>query len=49
MADKVDNIMEHMLSEFTFYQREELFSNKEIKTIVKLRRSHEYQLYRKDA
>jgi hypothetical protein len=31
MADKVDNIMEHMLEEFNFYTREELFSKREIK------------------
>ena len=31
MADKVDNIMERMLEEFNFYQREELFSKREIK------------------
>ena len=30
MADKVENILEHMLTEFDYYQREELFSNKEI-------------------
>ena len=49
MADKVDNIMEHMLPEFEFYQREELFSIKEIKQIVKHRRQDEYLMFRKDA
>jgi hypothetical protein len=49
MADKVDNIMEHMLQEFQYYQKEEIFSYREIKNIVKHRRSHEYQLFRKDA
>lgn len=49
MADKVENILEHMLQEFNFYQREELFSNREIKSIVKHRRAHEYQMFRKDA
>ena len=49
MADKVENILEHMLTEFDYYQREELFSNKEIKGIVKMRRAHEYKMYRKDA
>jgi len=42
MADKVDQIMEHMLEEFNFYKREELFSRKEIKGIVKSRRGQEY-------
>ena len=49
MADRVDNIMEHMLEEFNFYQIEELFSKGEIKNIVKSRRSQEYQMHRKDA
>jgi|TARA_B110000285_G_C14662063_1_gene396506 hypothetical protein len=49
MADRVDNIMEHMLEEFNFYQIEELFSKGEIKNIVKNRRSYEYQMHRKDA
>ena len=39
MADRVDNIMEHMLEEFNFYQIEELFSKGEIKNIVRLRRA----------
>ena len=49
MADKVDNIMEHMLQEFQYYHSEDIFSRKEIKAIVKSRRSHEYQMFRKDA
>ena len=49
MADRVDNIMEHMLEEFNFYQIEELFSKGEIKNIVRIRRSNEYQMHRKDA
>lgn len=49
MADKVDNIMEHMLQEFQYYQQEEIFSYREIKSIVKNRRAHEYQMFRKDA
>jgi hypothetical protein len=42
MADKVDNVLEHMLQEFNFYQTEELFSNREIKNMVKSRRAQEY-------
>ena len=38
-----------MLEEFNFYQREELFSKREIKEIVKKRRSSEYSMHRKDA
>jgi hypothetical protein len=49
MADRVDNIMEHMMEEFNFYQIEELFSKGEIKNIVRLRRASEYQMHRKDA
>ena len=49
MADKVDQIMEYMLDEFNFYQKEKLFSINEIRKIVKIRRSHEYQMFRKDA
>jgi len=49
MADRVENIMEHMLQEFNFYTREDLFSRREIRTIVKTRRSQEYLMQRKDA
>ena len=49
MADKVDNVLEHMLQEFNFYQTEDLFSNREIKNILKSRRAQEYQMHRKDA
>ena len=49
MADRVDNVLEHMLQEFNFYQTEELFSNREIKSMVKSRRAQEYQMHRKDA
>lgn len=49
MADKVDNIMEHMLQEFQYYKQHQIFSFKEIKSIVKTRRSQEYQMFRKDA
>ena len=49
MADKVDNILEHMLQEFQYYQTNELFRYKEIKEIVKKRRAQEYQMFRKDA
>ncbi len=38
-----------MLDEFNFYQQEKLFSTNEIRKIVKARRSHEYQMFRKDA
>jgi hypothetical protein len=34
--------MEYMLDEFNFYKKEKLFSLKEIRKIVKTRRSHEY-------
>ena len=30
MADKVDNIMEKIVDELTYYKEEALFSNKEI-------------------
>ena len=49
MADRVENIMEHMLQEFNFYVREDLFSKQEIKKIVKSRRGQEYEMQRKDA
>ena len=49
MADKVDNVLEHMLQEFNFYQTEDLFSSREIKNILKNRRAQEYQMHRKDA
>ena len=49
MADRVENIMEHMTPEFNFYQREQLFSHNEIRNIVKHRREDEYQMQRKDA
>jgi hypothetical protein len=42
MADKVENIMEKMMDELTYYQTEEIFSKREIKKIVKQRRNQEY-------
>ena len=42
MADKVENIMERMVDELQYYQKEELFSKREIKKLVKERRNHEY-------
>jgi U3 small nucleolar RNA-associated protein 6 len=44
----VENIIEKMLDEFSYYEKEELFTRKEIKKIVKQRRESEYQMYRKD-
>jgi len=35
MADKVENILEKMVDEFTYYKDESLFSAKEITQIVK--------------
>jgi hypothetical protein len=49
MADKVDQTMEYMVDEFNFYKKAHLFSKNEIQLIAKTRRSHEYQLFRKDA
>jgi hypothetical protein len=49
MADKVENIMERMVDELQYYQKEELFSRREIKKLVKERRNNEYQMHRKDA
>ena len=49
MADKVDNLLEKMTDELLFYSEEGIFSNKEIKKIVKKRRNQEYQMQRKDA
>jgi len=49
MADRVENVMEHMLPEFNFYTKEDLFSKQEIRKIVKERRGFEYQMHRKDA
>lgn len=49
MADKVDNTMEKMVDELTYYQNEALFSKREITLIVKQRQSDEYAMQRKDA
>ncbi len=49
MADKVENILEKMTDELQYYIKEELFSKREVKKIVKERRSQEYKLQRKDA
>jgi U3 small nucleolar RNA-associated protein 6 len=49
MADKVEAIMEQMTEELQYYLREELFSKREVKRIVKERRNFEYRLQRKDA
>jgi hypothetical protein len=42
MADKVDNLLEKMADELIFYQEETLFSDSEIRKIVKNRRKQEY-------
>jgi hypothetical protein len=44
MADKVENILEKMTDELQYYIKEELFSKREVKKIVKERRSQEYKL-----
>lgn len=49
MADKVEAVMEKMTDELHYYIREELFSKREVKKIVKERRNSEYKLQRKDA
>jgi len=49
MADKVDNLLEKMTDELIFYTDEGIFSEQEIKKIVKHRRDQEYQMQRKDA
>ena len=49
MADKVETVLERMTDELQFYLRENLFSKKEVKKIVKERRNAEYKLQRKDA
>jgi len=49
MADKVDSVLEKMVDEFAYYQKEALFSNKEITKIVKQRKKDEYLMQRKDA
>ena len=49
MADKIENILEKMVDELQFYQKEKLMSKKEIKTLVKKRRNFEYNMHRKDS
>ena len=49
MADKVDSLLEKMVDEFAYYQKETLFSKKEITKIVKQRKKDEYLMQRKDA
>ena len=49
MADKVDNLIEKMTDELLFYLEEGIFTDKEVKQIVKNRRSQEYSMQRKDA
>jgi len=49
MADKVENILEKMTDELQYYIKEEIFSKKEVKKIVKERRNSEYKLQKKDA
>ena len=44
MADKVEAVMEKMTDELHYYIREELFSKREVKKIVKERRNSEYKL-----
>jgi uncharacterized protein (UPF0335 family) len=49
MADKVDSLLEKMVDELAYYQKETLFSKKEITKIVKQRKKDEYSMQRKDA
>jgi uncharacterized protein (UPF0335 family) len=49
MADKVDSLLEKMVDELAYYQKETLFSKKEITRIVKQRKKDEYSMQRKDA
>ena len=49
MADKVENILERMTDELSYYICEDLFSKREVKKIVKERRNSEYKMQRKDA
>ena len=49
MADKVETVLEKMTDELQYYLRENLFSKKEVKKIVKERRNSEYKMQRKDA
>ena len=49
MADKVETVLEKMTDELQYYLRENLFSKKEVKKIVKERRNAEYKMQRKDA
>ena len=49
MADKVDSLLEKMVDELAYYQKETLFSKREITKIVKQRKKDEYSMQRKDA
>lgn len=49
MADRVEQLMEKMVDELAFYQKEGYFNKRELKDIVKKRRDFEYNLQRKDA
>jgi hypothetical protein len=49
MADKVESLLEKMIDEFTYYKDESLFTGKEITSIVKKRKTDEYNMQRKDA
>jgi|DEB19_MinimDraft_2_1074335.scaffolds.fasta_scaffold302907_1 hypothetical protein len=44
MADKVDSLLEKMVDELAYYQKETLFSKKEITKIVKQRKKDEYSM-----
>jgi len=44
MADKVETVMERMTDELQYYIKEEIFSKREVKKIVKERRNAEYKL-----
>ena len=44
MADKVENVLEKMTDEFQYYLKEELFTKREIRKMVKSRRNNEYKL-----
>jgi hypothetical protein len=44
MADRVELLMEKMVDELAFYQKEGYFNKREIKEIVRKRRNFEYQL-----
>ena len=44
MGDKVEALMEKMIDELLYYKNEEIFSQNEVRKLVKSRRNHEYQM-----